>query len=89
MKHCLQIKLPPAFLEKILKTLAEQVHNHYMVHFAVFCFFVTHEVQEGDKCLASELVNQLALPKQHDVTLHLNCFFLEQSKTSSKNKARR
>jgi hypothetical protein len=33
-------------------------------------------VQERDKRFAAKLVNQLALPEQHNVALHLNCFFL-------------
>ena len=76
MEHGLEVKFPAALLEKVFETLPEQVHDHDVVHLAVFGLLVADEVQEGDEGLASELVNQLALPKQHDVALHLNCFFL-------------
>ena len=47
-----------------------------MVHLAVLGLLIADEVQEGHEGLAAQLVNQLALPEEHDVSLHLDCFFL-------------
>lgn len=77
MKDGLQVKFAAAFLEEIFQTLPEQVHNHYVVHFPILSFLISYEVKEGNECLASELVDKLALPEQHDVALHFNSFFLQ------------
>jgi hypothetical protein len=76
VEDCLEIKLPTAFLKEIFKRLPKQVHDHDVVHFAIVSFLITHKVKEWDESLASELVNQLALPEQHDVALHFNSFLL-------------
>ena len=54
-----EVKLSPAFLKLVLKTLAEQVHHHHMVHFAVLCFLVTNKMQIRHCCLSSQLMNEL------------------------------
>ena len=51
-----------------------------MEHLALFGLLVSHEMQEWHKSLASQLVDQLALPEQHDVLLALYSFFLYISK---------
>ena len=71
-----EIELAATLLEQVLKTLAEEVHDHNVVHFAVLGLLVTDEVEEGDVGLASQLVDQLALPEKHDVSLHLHSFLL-------------
>jgi len=76
MQNCLEIKLATAFLEKILHTFSQQVHYHNMIHLAIFSLFISNKVQKWDKCLSSELMNQLAFPEQHNVALHLDCFLL-------------
>ena len=73
----LEVELSAALLEEVFKTLSEQVHDHDVVHLAIFSLLIADKVQEGDKGLASQLVNQLALPEEHDVTLHLDSFFLQ------------
>lgn len=50
-----------------------------MIHFTIFSLLIAHEVEEWNEGLASQLVDQLALPEEHDVTLHLDCFFLYSS----------
>ena len=50
-----------------------------MIHFAIFGLLIANEVEEWNEGLASQLVDQLALPEEHDVTLHLDCFFLYSS----------
>ena len=73
----LEVKLSAALLEEVFKTLSEQVHDHDVVHFAILSLLIAYKVQEWDKGLASQLMNQLALPEKHDVTLHLHSFFLQ------------
>ena len=63
----LEVELPPALLELVLETLAEEVHNHNVVHLAVVGLLVADKVQVGHGGLASELVDELALPEKHDV----------------------
>ncbi len=75
VQYSLKVKLSAALLKKVFQTLSEQVHDHDMVHLAVLSFFVTHKMKERNEGLASQLVNQLALPKQHNVSLHFNCRF--------------
>ena len=73
----LHVELSSALLEKIFKTLAEQIHDHNVIHLAVLSFLIAHEMQEWNKSLSSQLVNQLALPEQHDMSLHLDSFLLQ------------
>ena len=75
MEHCLQVELATTLLEEVFQTLAQQVHYHDVIHLAILCLLVADEVKEGDKSLASKLVNKLALPEQHDMPLHFYCFF--------------
>lgn len=82
VEDSLEVELAPAFLEEVLERLTEQVHYHDMVHFSVFSLLIADEMKEGDKSLSSELVNELALPEQHDVALHFNSFFLQQGKSN-------
>lgn len=59
VEHSLEVKLAAALLEEVLKGLAKQIHNHNVVHLAVFGLFVTHKVKEGHESLSAQLVNQL------------------------------
>lgn len=81
MAHSLQVEFSAALLEEIFKRLTEQIHNHNVVHFTVVGLLVTNEVKEWNVGLAAHFVDELGLPKQHDVTLHLNGFFLSKNKT--------
>ena len=74
---CLHVELSSALLEKIFETLAEQIHDHNVIHLAVLSFLIAYEMQEWHKSLSSQLVNQLALPEQHDMSLHLDSFLLQ------------
>lgn len=47
-----------------------------MVHFSVLSLLVADEMKEGHEGLASQLVDQLTFPEEHDVTLHLYGFLL-------------
>ena len=67
VEACFEVKLSSALLELVLKTLAEQVHDHYVVHLAIFGLLVTDEMQIGNSRLASQLVNQLGFPEKHNV----------------------
>lgn len=75
VEHCLEVELASALLEEILKGLAEEVHDHDVIHLSVFGLLVTDEVKERHESLTAQLVDKLALPEKHDVSLHLNCFF--------------
>jgi hypothetical protein len=44
-------------LEQIFQTLAEQIHNHYMVHLPVIGFLIANEVEKGYKSFAAQLVD--------------------------------
>jgi len=60
-----QVKLPSAVLELIFETLSQEVHDHNVIHFAIFGFLVTYEVQVRNCRFSSEFVNQLGLPEEH------------------------
>ena len=75
MEDCLEVKLATTLLEEVFQTLTQQVHHHDVIHLAILRLLVTDEMEEGDKGLASKLVNELALPEQHDMALHFHCFF--------------
>jgi len=53
VQNCFEIKLAPALLKEVFQTLAEHVHDHDVVHLAVLCLFVTHEMEVGNCSLAS------------------------------------
>jgi hypothetical protein len=65
----LQVELTAALLEKILKTLAEEVHYHNMVLLSLVGFFISYVVKTGDACLSTKFVDQFALPEKHNVLL--------------------
>ena len=77
MEDRLEVELASALLEEVFETLAEQVHDHHVVHLSVVGLLVTDKVQEGHKSLTSHLVDELGLPKEHDVPLHFHSFFLK------------
>ena len=76
MQNSFEVEFATALLEQVLKTLSEQVHYHDMVHFSVLSLLVADEMQERHEGLASQLVDQLTFPEEHDMTLHLYGFFL-------------
>jgi hypothetical protein len=80
----LQVELAAALLEKILETLAKEVHNHNMVLFAFVGFFISHVMEAGDASLSAELVNQFALPEKHNVLLRFFGFFLQLQSVSGR-----
>ena len=55
-----------------------------MESFAIFGLLVAHEVQERHVGLASQLVDELALPEEHDVSLRLDRFFLKSTVTQAR-----
>lgn len=71
---CFEVKFAAALLEEVLERLAQQVHNHDVVHFAVVGFFIANEVEEGHEGFAAQFVNQFRFPEQHDMPLHFHCF---------------
>lgn len=75
MEHCLQIELSSAFCEMIFETLTEHIHNHDMEHLSALCLLVTHKMEVRDSGFTSQLMNQLGLPKQHNVLLILLSLF--------------
>jgi hypothetical protein len=46
----LEVKLSSALLEKIFKTLAEEIHHHNVIGLIVFSLFITNEVKVRDAC---------------------------------------
>jgi hypothetical protein len=74
MKHTVEVELSLAFLEEILETLAEHVHDHNVVHLAVFGLLVTNEMKIWYSSFSSQFVNKLRLPEEHDVLLILHSF---------------
>ena len=76
VEACLEVELATALLEKVLERFAQQVHHHDVIHLAVLSLFITNEMKERHEGLSSELVDQLALPEEHDVSLHFDSFFL-------------
>lgn len=74
-----QIELAATLLEEILQTLTQQVHHHHVEHLAIVSLLVANEVQEGHEGLSAHLMDEFGLPEQHDVALHLDCFFLWSS----------
>ena len=79
MEARFEVELAAALLEKVLETLAEQVHDHNVVGLAVVGLLIADEVQEWHVSFATQFVNQLALPEEHDVALSFNRFFLHKS----------
>jgi hypothetical protein len=69
VQHRLQIELSSALLEQIFQTLAEHVHHHHVVHFAILGLLVAYEMQIRDSSFSSELMDELRLPEQHNVLL--------------------
>jgi hypothetical protein len=84
VEHSFQVEFAPALLEEVLQRLAEQIHDHNVVHLAVIGFLVANEVQERNEGLAPHLVDELGLPEKHNVSLHFNCFFLNSKRVSLK-----
>lgn len=82
-KHSLQVKLPSALLEEVLKRFAQKVHHHHMVGLVVIGLFVTNEMEVRNASLASKLMNKLRFPVEHDVLLVLDSFFDLGSKVFS------
>ena len=74
VENSLEVKLMMAFLEKVLQGLAELIHNHNMVHLAVFSFLISNEMKIRYCGLSSKFVDELGLPKEHDMLLILDCF---------------
>ena len=77
MKAGLEVKLSAALLEKVFEGFAQKVHHHDVVHLAILSLLVAHKVEERHEGLPSELVDQLALPEEHDVSLHFDSFLLQ------------
>ena len=70
-----QVEFSSALLELVFETLSEKIHNHNMVHLAILGLLIADKMEVWHGGLTSELVNQLGLPKEHDVLGVLNCLF--------------
>ena len=53
MEHCFEVKLASALLKEILKTLAEKVHHHHVIHFAILSLLIADKVKKGDEGLTT------------------------------------
>ena len=58
MTDSLQVKLSAALLEEVLERLAEQIHDHDMVHLTVVCLLIADEVEEWHVCFTAHFVNE-------------------------------
>ena len=63
----LEVEFSSALLEVVFETLAEEVHDHDVVHLAILGLLVADEVEIGNRRLASQLVDQLRLPEKHNM----------------------
>ena len=63
----LEVKFPSALLEVVFETLAEEVHDHDVVHLTILRLLVADEMQIRNRRLASQLMNQFRLPEEHNV----------------------
>lgn len=72
VQNSLQVKLVVAFLEEVLQGLTELIHDHYVIHLAAFGFLISHEMKIWYCGLSSEFVDQLGLPKEHNMLLILH-----------------
>ena len=75
MEAGLVVEFPSALLEVVFETLAEEVHDHDVVHLAVLGLLVANEMQIGNRRLAPQLVDQLRLPEKHNMLRVLHCLF--------------
>ena len=57
MEHCFEVKLASALLKEILKTLAEEVHHHHVIHLAILSLLIADKVEEGHKSLSAQFVD--------------------------------
>jgi len=71
----LEVELALASLEKVLKGWSEQVHDHHMEALVGHRVVRTDVVEAWHARFSSQLVDELALPEEHDVLLVLGCFF--------------
>jgi hypothetical protein len=78
MAHSFQVEFSSALLEQVFQTLTKQVHDHDMVLLSIVCFLITYIVETGYACFATQFMDELALPKKHDVLLGLLSFFLKR-----------
>ena len=53
MEHCFEVKLASALLKEILKTLAEEVHHHHVIHLAILSLLIADKVKKGDEGLTT------------------------------------
>ena len=87
-EDCLSVKLAFAHLEEVLKRGAKQVHDHDMKALVVVYLLLSHVLEVRDAgyegilglgmelTFASQLVDQLAFPVEHDMLLVLHSFLL-------------
>ena len=54
----LEVKFPSALLEVVFETLAEEVHDHDVIHLTILRLLVADEMQIRNRRLASQLMNQ-------------------------------
>ena len=63
----LEVKFPSALLEVVFETLAEEVHDHDVIHLTILRLLVSDEMQIRNRRLAPQLMNQFRLPEKHNV----------------------
>ena len=63
----LEVKFSSALLEVVFETLAEEVHDHDVIHFSILCLFISDEVQIWYGSFPSQFMNEFWLPEKHNV----------------------
>lgn len=74
VKNSLEIELVMTFLEKVLQRLAQLIHDHNVIHLAIFSLLISDEMKIWYCGLSSKFVDELGLPKEHNVLLILHSF---------------
>lgn len=59
VENGLEVELAAALLEQVLEGLTEQIHDHNVVHLAIFGLLVTDKMEVWDCGLTSQLMNEL------------------------------
>lgn len=71
----LQVELALALHEQVFETGAEHVHDHHVELVLLVCLIGADVVQGGHVRFSPQLMNELALPEQHDMLLVFDCAF--------------
>ena len=61
-EYCLEIELSSALLEQVLKTLAQQIHNHDMEDLVFVLLLISNEVKVRNACCNKLMSHELLFP---------------------------